>query len=84
MKKDNVPDVCTEFDSSSSSFSGGSRARTEINSWIDAETEESIKYQGKGRYINCSVFKDLQAISVKEVPLGVMALLSMRHLKTKF
>ena len=70
LKKGNVPDVCTEFESSSS-LSVDSREGTEIASWMDAETEEPIKYQRKRRYINYSVFKDLQAISVKEVPLGM-------------
>ena len=65
LKEDNVPDVCTGFESSSSSLSGDLCAGTEITSWVDAEIEEPIKYQGKRRYINSSVFKDLQAISVK-------------------
>ena len=43
-----------------SSLSGDSRAGTEITSWIDVETEEPIKYQGKRRYINSS-----------DVPLGI-------------
>ena len=37
---------------------------------MDADTEEPIKYQGKHRYINSSVFKDLPTILVKEVPFG--------------
>lgn len=71
LKTDNVPDVCTQFESSSSSLWGNSHTGTEITSWMDAETEEPVKYQGKRRSINFSVFKDLQWISVKQVPLGI-------------
>ena len=35
------------------------------------KTEEPIKCQGKRRCISFSIFKDLQVISVKEVPLGI-------------
>ena len=68
LETDNIPDVCTQFESSSSSLSDNSHTGTEITSWMDAKIEEPVKYQG---YINSSVFKDLQSISVKEVPLGI-------------
>ena len=54
-----------------SSLSCDSSAGTEITSWIDIETEEPIKYQGKCRYINSSIFEYSQTILVKEVPLGI-------------
>ena len=38
---------------------------------MDAGTEVPIKNQRKCKYIHSSVFKDLKAISVKDVPLNI-------------
>ena len=70
-KKDDEADLCTELESPSSSWSWSWSAETEVNSCIDTETEKPIKYQGKRKYINSSIFKDCQTISLKELPRDI-------------